>query len=266
MKCFKDINYLKNSKLDLYLPNDVDKKLPLIVFIHGGWWSFGDKSNKQIEAWLKLLKYDYAVASINYRLSNEINHPIGINDCKKAINFLKEHSEEYNIDKTRIAVTGESAGAHIALMIGLTKKISEYQHLNSEFTNCDSDISCLVAWSPITDLRYYFLNNRSNQDARWNIQKYLGLIITDPDDKRLLEASPINYISKEMPPILLQQGDNDSITPVKQTIDFYIESRNLTDNIELTILENAKHADSMFRTDQNILVVKEFLDKNLKKC
>lgn len=121
-KEYFDISYDTQSdsqKLDLYLPKTGQGPFPLVVFIHGGGWFGGDKADGQESAWVTLRSYGYAVASINYRLSGEAAHPAGLEDCKKAIDWLKEHAGQYGIDAAHIAVSGDSSGGHYALMEAL---------------------------------------------------------------------------------------------------------------------------------------------------
>lgn len=121
---FKDVAYDTGSeaqKLDLYLPETGEGHFPLVVFIHGGAWFGGDKADGQEAAWVTLRSQGYAVASINYRLGKEAPHPAGILDCKTAIRYLKANAEQYHLDEERVALAGDSAGGHYALMTALTE-------------------------------------------------------------------------------------------------------------------------------------------------
>jgi len=98
---YANVEYAKvnggSLKLDIYLPKTVKGKLPLIVWIHGGGWKYGNKSSAFAAAAL-LLPKGYAVAGINYRLSHDSIFPAQLNDCKAAIRFLKANAQKYNID------------------------------------------------------------------------------------------------------------------------------------------------------------------------
>lgn len=148
-----DIKYdtLSNSQtLDLYLlKEESGSQFPLIVFIHGGGWFSGHKSDGQESAWVTLTDKGYAVASINYRLSTEAPHPAGIIDCKTAVRFLKGNAATYNIDPDRIAVAGDSSGGHYALMLALTMRNDDFEDLTRGFPE---QKQCAVAWYPATDL------------------------------------------------------------------------------------------------------------------
>ncbi len=180
-----------SQKLDLYLPETGSGPFPLVVFIHGGGWFGGDKADGQERAWVTLRSHGYAVASLNYRLSGEAAHPAGLNDCKNAVHWLKEHADKYGIDAGRIAVSGDSSGGHYALMEAMQ----------------DSGIRCAVVWYPATDLSETMRTVQEGEytgfgaDFAWtNIERYVGKKIQNTDDPCLADASPVNYISKDIPP------------------------------------------------------------------
>lgn len=102
--------------LDLYLPRS-SRPLPLIVWIHGGAFRMGSKED---DVPLEQLDAGYAIAAINYRLSQHAIFPAQIEDCKAAVRWLRAHAEAYGIDPARIAALGTSAGGHLAAMLGTT--------------------------------------------------------------------------------------------------------------------------------------------------
>ena len=117
-----DLAYASQSeaqRLDLYLPPNAEPPLPLLVFIHGGAWMAGDKRNDYAAGVVPLFVGEgYAVASINYRLSTEAVFPAQLLDVKAAIRWLRANAAAYGIDPDRIAAAGESAGAHLAALLG----------------------------------------------------------------------------------------------------------------------------------------------------
>ena len=122
----RDLAYVSGGharqKLDLYLPKD-GENLPLIINIHGGAFRMGSKENGVP---LEYLARGYAVASINYRLSQHAVFPAQIEDCKAAVRWLRAHASEYRLDLDRFAVWGSSAGGHLAAMLGTTGDTREF--------------------------------------------------------------------------------------------------------------------------------------------
>lgn len=99
-----------------------------------------------------------------------------------------------------------------------------------------------------------------------NIERYIGKTIQDVKDECLVSANPIHYISGDMPPVLLQHGDADTICPIDQSRRFYRAAVAATgeDRVTLTVLQDAEHGDSAFETAENMETVRAFLDKYLK--
>lgn len=259
--------------MDLYLPMESGGPFPLVFFIHGGGWYSGDKMDFQQNAWVKLRSEGYAVASVNYRLSGEAAHPAGIIDCKTALRYLKAHAKEYRIDSSRIAVSGDSSGGHYALMLALTTDNPEFEDKSRGNAEQNSSVNCAVVWYPATDLAETMRTVQSGEytgfgaDFAWqNIERYVGKTITDVSDSVLINASPVNYISEGMPPILLQHGNADTICPMDQSQRFYNAAVEVVweNGVYMDTIDGATHGDSAFETSENMKHVKAFLDENLK--
>src|SRR4051812_36695899 len=103
-------------KLDLYVPNGKPHP-PLIVWVHGGAWRAGSKNSMPLR---KLVEDQYAIASVDYRLSTEAKFPAQIHDLKAAIRFLRAHSEDWKVPAKQIVIAGDSAGAHLAALVGVS--------------------------------------------------------------------------------------------------------------------------------------------------
>ena len=118
----RDIIYGKGGDsdllLDLYLPNNPVRAVPIILYIHGGGWQDLDKS------WcpypMRFLEKEYAVASINYRLRTKPHFPAQLHDCKAAVRWLRANAPSYGLDGDHIGAWGDSAGGHLAALLGLT--------------------------------------------------------------------------------------------------------------------------------------------------
>lgn len=275
-RAFRDVAYDTQSqaqKLDLFLPETGDGPFPLVVFIHGGGWFSGDKSDGQENAWVGLTKYGYAAASLNYRLSGEAPHPAGIVDCKTAIRWLKAHAGEYALDAERVAVAGDSSGGHYALLAALTSGNPDFEDLSRGNEQVDSSVNCAVVWYPATDLAETMRTIQNGEytgfgaDFAWNnIERYTGLSYSEAAALDFAAVSPITYITLEMPPVLLQHGDADTICPIDQSQRFCRRAVEIAgeDKVRLTVLPGAGHGDMAFETEENMEIVREFLEENLK--
>src|SRR5689334_13387309 len=138
------------QRLDLYVPTD-QKGEALIVYIHGGAWVAGDKAGDSLNPNnLQWLWEGYAMASINYRLAQNAKWPAQLQDCQAAIRWRNAHARQYGYDPTRIAVVGESAGGHLAAILGTTSNTRAFdvgQNLDQI-----SSVACVIAMFGVSDV------------------------------------------------------------------------------------------------------------------
>ena len=152
VKVLRDLPYVEGgherNRLDLYLPEKAEGRLPLVVWIHGGAWQAGSKEGCPA---VPLAAKGYAVASINYRLSQHAVFPAQIEDCKAAIRWLRANAAKYHLDPDHIGVWGASAGGHLVALLGTTGGVKE---LEGKGGNLDqsSRVQCVVDWFGPTDL------------------------------------------------------------------------------------------------------------------
>ncbi len=214
----RDLPYVTGGhprqKLDLYLPKD-GASLPLIVYIHGGAFKMGSKEQG---APLEYLAQGYALASINYRLSQHALFPAQVEDCKSAIRWLRAHAAEYRLDPERIAAWGPSAGGHLAAMLGTTGDTTEFDtgaHLDQP-----SRVQAVVDYFGPTDF------------LQMDAHRLAGGMVHDPADspeseliggpiqqnrEKAARANPITYVSKNDPPFLIVHGSADPLVPHHQS-------------------------------------------------
>src|SRR5262249_18458655 len=108
-------------KLDLAMPKEGDGPFPAVVCIHGGGWVGGDR--KQMKQTIEVLAgRGYVAISPEYRLAPRDRFPAQIEDCKAAVRWLRANAGKYHVDPRRIGSVGFAAGAHLACLLGVTKK------------------------------------------------------------------------------------------------------------------------------------------------
>ena len=271
-----DVAYATQSpaqKLDLYLPDQGDGPFPVIVSIHGGAWMFGDKGDIMNLHFLEGLKRNFAVVCVNYRLSGEAQFPKQIYDCKAAVRFLRANAETYRLDVERIAAWGASAGAHLAALLGTSRKVRKLEDFSMGNPLASSAVHAVVDWYGPTESFLKMdeqliasgmgMPNHSSPESPESL--LLGKPITEvPDLVRF--ASPMTYIKANMPPFLIQHGLKDSVVPVQQSMNFAaeIERGAGSKRVTLEILNDADHGDPLFETPQNVARVLDFLEQQLK--
>jgi len=252
-KNFPDIAYVQDGtprqKLDLVIPPSADKKpLPLIVYIHGGAWLMGTRAFCPFYA---LTKMGYAVASVDYRLSTDAIWPAQIDDCRAAMNYLAEHAADLGIDRDRVFLVGDSAGGHLALMLGLA--IAK-QTPAPNFT-----VRGIVDYYGPTDL-----TKLAGPFPGGNpVDKLLGGKVEN-NLQLAAAASPVTYVDKNSPPVLVLHGDRDGIVPVSQSYRFADVMRKAGANCELVIVHRANHGGAEFQSHPMVQRLTSFLERHNK--
>jgi len=219
------------------------------------------------------LDRDYAVVCINYRLSHEAIFPAQIYDCKTAVRFVRAHADEYNFDPDRVAAWGSSAGAHLCALLGTSAGNIALEDLSMGWADYSSHVDLVVDWFGPTE---NFLKmdeelaasgsgvpDHSLADSPESL--LLGQKITEVPE--LVQfASPMTYITEDVPWFLIQHGSLDQLVPVEQSINFAkrIEEIAGEEKVILEILDGCIHADAAFFSDENVTRVYEFLDSKLK--
>ena len=201
----------KEQQLDLFVPTN-QKDRPLIVYVHGGGYGHGDKFGDSLNPdELQLLWDGYAMASINYRLTPGALWPSQIEDCKAAIRWLKAHASQYGYDANRIGVIGESAGGQLVAMLCTTSGTKTFDV--GENLDYSSDISCAVDLFGPTDFA------APEVEADGGAHALFG---GSPREHMELarSASPIYYIHRDQPPIMVIHGTADHLVPFLQSERF----------------------------------------------
>ena len=192
----------EQQRLDVYLPEARNEKTRLLVIIHGGGWTAGDKSDfdSYIAEFKKRLP-GYAFANLNYRLATTAGNyfPAQEEDIMSAITYLKSKTADYNIS-TDFVFLGISAGAHLALLQG-------YKH---------SDIlqpKGIVSFFGPVDLEQLYVN--SDQSIPVVLHNIMNATLQE-NPNLFKEASPINYVTSSSAPTLMLHGDKDNLVPLEQ--------------------------------------------------
>lgn len=239
----------KDLKLDLYYPAKRSTRCPVIVFTHGGGWAAGSRykaaSGSFATVFERLIKEGFAVAPVSYRLAkadSKVTIRDCVIDCKDAIRYLAKNCETLGIDPKRICVMGDSAGGHIAQMLLL----SSPEQLPGDPSLADVSYRMLagVSWYGPCDFENMDLFNHDDRaDFR---DRFAPRILGDDmavSDKlaRYREVSPINYLKKECPPLLMIQGDKDTTIPVKHAFFIQQKAESIKAPVEIMIVNNAGH-------------------------
>jgi acetyl esterase/lipase len=194
-------------------------RAPLLVFFHGGGFRNGDKSSVPARLVSKCLAAGISVASANYRLSTTSPFPAPMLDGARVIQFVRSKASELGIDADRIATSGNSAGAGIALWVAFHDDLAE---LNSadEIARQSSRVACVGVEGAQTSYDPRFIKETIGGRAHEHpaLRAFYGIEssaeLDSPRAHRLYqEASPINYVSADDPPSILFYGEPSSPLP-----------------------------------------------------
>lgn len=245
--------------LDLHLPKDVENA-PLVVHIHGGGWVGGDRKNCS-STWLT--QHGYAVASIEYRMSSESLFPAQIHDCKGAIRWLRAHAKEYSVDASTIVVIGTSAGGHLVAMLGTSGGVNSLEGLTGGNLSQSSHVQGVIDYYGPSDfvLRSKFQPTKTD-DPNGSVHKLIGGPVADNMEKAAF-ASPVTYLTKEDPPMLIFHGDADKVVYLRQSEHLNKLAQKLDVPSKLVIKKGAGHGWK--RDEEESQTILNFLKDIYKK-
>ena len=242
------------TKLDIYQRRDVqDRPQPTVMFIHGGGWVGGTKeaSAMAIIPWMQM---GFNVVNVEYRLGKVSLAPAAVEDCLCALRFVAAHAKEYNVDLSKLVLTGESAGGHLALTTGL---IPQSAGFDRQCPGVDlPKVSAIVNWYGITDVNDVLDGpNQKTYAVAW-----FGSM---PDKAAIAKRiSPLEYVRRDLPPILTIHGDADPTVP-------YTEATRLRDALssanvpnQLLTIPGGHHGN--FSPEERVKIyvtIREFLTK-----
>lgn len=246
--------------VDVYHRHDTPADAPMLLQIHGGGWVIGNKDQQGLPLVVEMASRGWVCASVNYPLSPKSVWPAHLIALKQAIRWMRAELPRYGADPTFLAVTGGSAGGHLAAMVGLTANDAALQ---PGFEDVDTAVSACVPFYGVYD----FAGDSGIKAVRQRVESALSEMILGkgaafPDAYRA--ASPLARLRADAPPFLVVHGTNDSLIPVAEARDFVRRLREVSDNpVGYAELRGAQHAFDVFhsvRTDQVVRGVAAFLD------
>lgn len=203
-----EIKYGNHTRhtLDIALPANRSESTPVVIFIHGGAWMFGDKS-VHIPEIEKFAQAGIACATINYRYASSItgvHHPDLPNDVRSAVDFIASKASPWGISADRFGLVGQSAGGHLALLTSYT-------------LNHDGRIKACASWAGVVNL----LDNDQMKVAGGELvgKTYMGIDLKSvADTLRYREASPYYMATSTSVPTFLLHGTNDIAVPYSSVV------------------------------------------------
>lgn len=275
----RDLPYASShplQRLDLYWPPTGTGPFPVVVWVHGGGWSSGSRLLEATSPQRRLTARGFAVASVGYRLSGVALYPAAARDIKSSVRFLRANAAQLRIDPARIALWGESAGAHLALLAGLTGDTTAFDDQTAGYVAQSARVQAIVSWFAPTSILTLdddgaaqgcpVFNGTGHDAASAPLARFLGVRpSTQPALAR--EASPITWVSADDPPTLIQHGGRDCTVPTRQgrrLFDALSGAQRDTSRVALTLLVAGGHGGPSFDADDNVTTIANFLQRHLR--
>jgi acetyl esterase/lipase len=257
------------QRLDIYFPPGAGP-FRVVVYIHGGAFKVGDK-RKPFDGFVNAIEllnaHGIALASTNYRMSGEARYPAAVADSRSAMRYLRANAAQYHLDPHRIAVWGKSAGANLALMVGVGDRSPQFDDPVIAPT-ASSRVVAVVSMYPPTDFSQMddelraspcSANVADHSAADSPESLFMGTQVTAIPDK-VRAASPVTYLRTDTPPMMLQAGSADCTVSHDQTLLMASALKAAHLNYSAALLPGAQHADDAFQTPKNQRRVLAFLE------
>lgn len=221
----------RELKADLFTPPAGTSNGTGVLLVHGGSWVGGDRA--QLRGYGILLgRNGYTSLACEYRLAPGAHWPAQLHDVKAALRWFRASAPRLGIDPGKIAVSGNSAGGHLALMMAATQNAESFEGSGGN-PGVPTDVAaCIAFYAPV-------LLGAPGAGLSAAVRAFLG---RDATDERVREASPITQATGAFPPTMLLTGNNDALVPDESSVRMYSALRDAGAKAELHIFEGAPHA------------------------
>jgi acetyl esterase/lipase len=239
-------------RLDVYRHRDRPAGCPTLLQIHGGGWVLGSKNEQGVPLMLQLASHGWVCVSANYRLSPRATFPDPLVDLKHALRWIREEGPAYGVDPDFVAVTGGSAGGHLAALLALTANEPAYQ---PGFENVDTSVRACVALYGVydfTDRHGLWPHRGLDRLLRRRVMK----AALDEARDAYEQASPMSRVGEHAPPFFVIHGDRDTMVPVAEARRFVALLREaIPGRVAYAEIPGAQHAFEIFPSLRTVLVV-----------
>jgi len=238
---------------DIFLPQGVNRPVPVILWVHGGGWRFGDrKLAPDLSRWFA--ERGFAMVSFDYRLSDEVKFPDPVVDVNTAVRWVRSIAEEYALDPEAIGLWGSSAGGHLSACASLADgQFTGDEHLDfssevhavvdgygpTDFSLIDQD---RIAVPPkVPDAETVLVRNvLPASDPESFESRHLGVPVA-AGSTEVARANPATYVHADAPPFLILHGESDALVPWTQSQLLYDALADAGNEVTLVKYERLGH-------------------------
>jgi len=229
-------------KADVYQPDGKGAK-PAVLLIHGGGWAAPDRREQMASIAERLAQRGYVVVNATYRFAPEYLYPAPVDDLREALKWMRANAAQYQVDPTRIAAMGYSAGGHLAAQLGVLDGPPTVR------------VQAVVDGAGPTDLRKY--------QGGTLVPQFLGGT-QQQVPQRFIDASPVTHVSADDPPVFLYHGSWDTLVPDSHSRDFKAALDAAGVRAEWFKIIGRGHITAFFMDGEAIDAALAFLDRTLR--
>lgn len=244
--------------MDIVRPSDNSSAPhPAVLCIHGGGFRAGNRES-YLPLCIRLAQRGYVAATVSYRFAPKFQFPAPVHDVKAAVRYLRANAAKFGIDPDRIGVTGGSAGGHLALFLGLTPGVAEFEGYGPNLDQ-SSRVSCVVDYYGPTDFTKSY---GKSVDAAEVLPQFLG---GDLEHARLahIHASPLNWVSPSSAPVLAIHGTKDRYVAYEQSEWLMERMHAVGVPAELVPMEGSDHGFKGDYAEKAEKLLMAYFDKHL---
>lgn len=242
-----------DAKLDVYAVRGATTPIPTLIYIHGGGWTGGSKEGSSL-TFLPFLQMGWNVVNVEYRLARVSMAPAAVEDCLCALRWVYRNAKQYNFDLTKLVVTGNSAGGHLALTTGI---VPASAGLDRECPGTETlKVAAIINWYGITDV----VDLLDGPNMKTYAVQWLGSLPNREEIAR--RVSPLTYVRPGIPPILSIQGDADPVVPYAHSVRLKQALDKAGISNELVTIPGGRHGG--FNREETLMIygaIRRFLTK-----
>jgi acetyl esterase/lipase len=248
----------QHLQLDMARPKTGDGPFPAIICIHGGGFRAGKRESYD-GLITRLAKKGYVAVTVSYRLAPKYPFPAAVYDCKAAVRWVRANAAKYKIDPDRVGVTGGSAGGHLALFLGVTANVPEFEGGGGN-PGVSSKVCCVVdVYGPSDFTKSY----GKSVDAAEVLPLFLGGNL-ETKRKEHVRASPLYWVTPDAAPTLCVHGTDDKYVAHEQSVWVVEKLKASAVEAELLTLPGAGHGFKGKDAEAAEAALVAFFDRHLK--
>jgi acetyl esterase/lipase len=260
---------LARQRLDVWRMSTTPLHAPVVLFIHGGSWTMGDKREQGRPMLHEFVKRGWIAVVPNYRLAPRHPWPAQIHDVTRALGWVKKNIANYGGDPERVVISGGSAGGQLAALVALSAIDPTWR---------PDDMSDVTDWSVCGAMSFYGVLETTGDETHWRglgrglrilLERRIVQVPFEGNEPLYRAMSPLERIGADAPPFFVVQGRNDTLVDVNVARNFVTKFREVAHApvyyIELPFTQHAFDISASPRTSATTRAGVAFAESVVKR-